>query len=165
MRHKIIILILLTVTWTGDVFGQKLKKAIFYLDGEEIKYKEFKRRLGEEKFEQINTIPGTKETVGLFGERAKNGIVHLKTTKFIHQQDSLILTLKNEFRDNGTETKMIVLNGVPFERSAELEKVVIELDKQDIEWLFIAANANNIFHTIGQIKVIQTNKSVNVTSR
>lgn len=164
MRHRIIILILLTVTWTGDVFGQKLKNAIFYLDGEEIKYKEFKRKLEEKKFEQISTIPGTKETVDVFGERAKNGVVHLKTTNFIRQQDSLILILKNEFRDDGTETKMIVLNGVPFERNAELEKVIIELDKQDIEWLFIAAKPDNIFHTMGQIKVIQTNKGVNVPS-
>ena len=39
MRHWTIILIMLTVTWTVDVFGQNLKKAIFYLDGEEIKYK------------------------------------------------------------------------------------------------------------------------------
>lgn len=165
MRHRIIILMLLTFTGTSDVFGQKLKKAIFYLDGEEIKYNEFQKTLKENKFEQINTIPGTKETVEIFGERAKNGVVHLKTTKFIQQQDSLILILQNEFRSNGKETKMIVLNGVPFERSVELDKVVVDLDRRDIEWVFIAAKSDNLFHTIGQIKVIQTNKSMTVPSR
>jgi len=155
--------ILLLIT-TSTVFGQKLKKAIFYLDGKEIKYGTFKNILEEKRFEQINTIPGTKETREIFGDRAKNGVVHLKTTKFILKQDSLINSLRKEFIDHGTETQMVVINGLPFDRNEALEKVVININDTAIEWIFIPDNTD-IFYPNKRVKVIQTNKRVEMPSR
>ena len=160
---RLFTILLLAIT-TSTVFGQKLKKAIFYLDGQEIKYSAFKKILEDKKFEQINTIPGTKETTEIFGDRAKNGVVHLKTTKFILRQDSLIASLKKEFMDNGTGTKMVVINGVPFDRNDALEKSIIDMDDKTIEWIFIPGNTD-IFYPNKRVKVIQTNKRVEVPSR
>jgi len=149
---------------TSAVFGQKLKKAIFYLDAQEIKYKTFQKLLEDKTFEQINTIPGTKETQEIFGERAKNGVVHLKTSKFILRQDSLITSLKKEFVHNGTETKMVVINGLPLDRNESLEKTIINMDDKTIKWIFIPDNTD-IFYPNKRVKFIQTNKKVEVPSR
>jgi hypothetical protein len=157
--------LILLIIWKNDVSGQKLRKAIFFFDGDEINFSQYKRVIKAQKFEEINTIPGTEETVEIFGDKAKNGVVHFKTTKFIQQQDSALLNLKNEFRNKGIKTKTIVLNGVRFERNEAIENAILGLENKDIEWLFEAAKTDNIFHTIGQIKVIQTNKSVIVPSR
>ena len=160
---RLFAMLFLAIT-TSTVVGQKLKKAIFYLDGQEINYRTFKKMLQDKTFEQINTIPGTKETKEIFGDRAKDGVVHLKTTKFILRQDSLIASLKKEFIDKGTETKMVVINGLPFDRNEVLEKLIINMDDKTIEWIFIPDNTD-IFYTNKRVKVIQTNKRVEVPSR
>ena len=89
----------------------------------------------------------------------------MKTAKFIEERDPLMEVLKYELSNNSTETKVIVLNGTPFERSADLDKVLLSLDKGEIAWLLIAAESDDIFHTIGMIKIMQTNRHVPVPSR
>ena len=93
-----------------------------------------------------HTIHGTKETIEIFGDRAKNGVVHLKTTKFILRQNSLIASLKEEFIDKGTETKMVVINGLPFDRNEALEKLIIDMDDKAIE--------SSLFSEVGLVVLV-----------
>ena len=52
-------------------------------------------------------ISGKTETKTIFVDPAKDGVVHLMTTKFILLQNSLIASSKKEFIDKVTETEMI----------------------------------------------------------
>ena len=158
----ILISLFLLVTLTAS--GQKnIKKAWILRDGREISYTEYKQ-IDPTQFAEINVIPGDKKHVRLFGKKSKKGIVHLKTKEFIENQKILLDNLKTEFRNGGQETKMLVINGIPFERSDELNKIVFDLKTDEVEWILIPESLLNqqpVFNNSDKrIKVVQTNVEV-----
>jgi hypothetical protein len=160
MRTVLISLFLLVTLTT---FGQKnIKKAWILRDGKEISYTEYKQ-IDPTQFAEINVIPGDKKHVRLFGKKSKKGIVHLKTKEFIENQKTLLDSLQTEFKSGGQETKMVVINGIPFDRTEKLDKIIINLKIEEIEWMFIPDSSYNtemFFHNGKNIKVIQTNVDI-----
>lgn len=166
MRTLLINIFLLVALTT---FGQKsIKKAWILRDGKEIGYAEYKQ-IDPTQFSEINIIPGDKKSVRLFGKKSKKGIVHLKTKEFIENQKALLDNLKAEFSDGGQETKMLVINGIPFERNDKLDKIVMNLRTGEVEWILIPESLLNqqpvFYNGDKRVKVVQTNVDIEMPSR
>lgn len=159
------IFLIITVT----TFGQKnIKNSWIVKDGKEISYAEYNQRDPTE-FSEINVIPGNEKTVRLFGKKSKKGIVHLKTKEFIGNQKVLFDNLKTEFRNGGQETKMLVINGIPYVRNDKLDKIVMDLKADEVEWIIIPESLLNqepVFNNSDKrVKVVQTNVDIEMPSR
>jgi hypothetical protein len=162
MKTLLISLFLLTALTS---FGQKsIKESWILKDGNEISYAEYKQ-LDPTRFSEINVIPGSKKTVGLFGKKSKKGILHLKTSQFIENQKVLFDDLKAEFRDGGQETKMLVINGIPYERNDKLDKIIMNLKADEVEWILVPESQLNqqpaFNNSDKRVKIIQTNVELN----
>jgi hypothetical protein len=163
------LLISLFIVVTLTTFGQKnIEKAWILRDGQEISFAEFKQN-DPTNFSVINVIPGNKKTVKLFGRKSKRGIVHLKTHGFIENQNILFDKLKTEFKTGSQETKILVINGIPYDRNETLDKIIADLKIEDIEWIVIPENSLNtqpVFNNNDKrVKVIQTNTEIEIPIR
>jgi hypothetical protein len=153
MRTLITIIFLLGTLTT---FGQKnIKKAYILVDGKPITYKEYKQ-IDPTKFAEIKVSAGNDELVGLFGKKAKDGIVHLKSSGFLDNQHKLLDDLINEFKENRIETTLLIINGIPYDRSQISNDRINKLNYETVELIAVPENTGTTFNH-KRIIVIQTN--------
>jgi hypothetical protein len=144
-------LVLLTVS----AFGQKeIKKALIYLDSKSITYKEYKE-YDLTGLSDVTVLADKEAAVNLFGQKAKNGVVLLRTNQFKDSLKIRLESLKKEIQTDGLENKFIVLNGVPVDQSDKTKSKLLELKFQQLEWITFPKPTDIINKT--RTIVIQTN--------
>lgn len=150
-----ILITFLFITFTLTAFGQRsVKKCYIVVDGQETTYAEYKR-LDLTEFAEINIIGEGNQALRLFGKKAKHGVVHLRTKEFNDQQKKLIEDLKAEFLENRTETTLIVINGIPYDRDQFKKEKIDGIDYQTIEWI-VSPEPTELMNN-KKVIVIQTN--------
>jgi hypothetical protein len=142
----------------ASIFGQKnIKKALILVDGKATTYKEYKA-LDLTKYPEIKIIPGNIATIGIFGKKAKNGVIHLKTAKFIDNQKKVLDDLFDEIKSDRVETTLFVINGIPFDRE-QFKLKLANLTYDVVEEIKILED-NRTFSNHKRIIIIQTNKLI-----
>lgn len=147
---------LLTLT----TFGQKnVRKAYILTDGKPTTYKEYKKT-DLTKFPEIKILAGNEDIIKIFGKKAKNGIVHLKSSGFIDNQKDLLNELKKEFEENKLETTLLVINGVPMDSSQISSDTINKLNAENIEIIFVPDMDTIFNHRNKKVIVVTTNVTI-----
>jgi hypothetical protein len=151
--RPILLLLIFIGTFTGALAQRNIKKALIVVDGRSVTYKEYEA-LDPSQFSEIKVLSASKEHVKLFGKKSRRGIVHLKSRKFLDDQKLLYDQLLNELSENRTEP-ILILNGIPVERTKDLKNSLLKLPYEAIEWIVLLDDTKGMN---GQkTMIIQTN--------
>jgi hypothetical protein len=145
---------------TLTTFGQKnIRKAYILVDGKPTSYKEYKE-IDLTKFPEIKVLAGNDETIKIFGKKAKNGVVHLKSSSFIDNQRNLLDGLKKEFEENKLETTLLVINGIPLDNSKISMDTINKLTTETVEIISVPDVGTTFNHRNKKVIVIMTNVTI-----
>lgn len=142
--RKSILSFLCVMFFTGLSAQRNLKKAYFLKDGAEITYADYKS-LDVSKFSEINTLPGSKEIVEIFGKDARHGVIHLRSAAFVDQQSRLLDSLKREFNSKKSESFLIILNSIAVDCRLLPSDVFAQLDRDTVEIIKLTRSSGTVF--------------------
>lgn len=159
IKMRILISISL-ILFALTTFGQKnIRKAYILVDGKPISYQDYKT-LNLTQFPEIKVLAGNDETIKIFGKKAKNGIVHLKTRSFLDNQKSVLDELRKEYETNNLETTLLVINGVPFDSNQVSKEAINKLNSETVEIISVPDIGTTLNHRNKKVIVITTNVGI-----
>ena len=169
MTKDIFILFLVLLAST-KVIAQS-KNSVYIFNGNLISYAKYVS-LDKQSIAESNFYENGRETRKLFGNKVKHGVLILKSQDFIDSQTLWYKKLRNEISTNFESPKIYIVNGLIIKRSAELEKWILTIPFENIEYLNCPKNKQvsditNYHPTFieGSMFIIRTKKWIDIPFR